>query len=190
MPGYRSVTTAPEASMSLPAEAVRLTGEGIVLREWESADLPVMVELFDTPDVAARTPLRSPFDLAAAREYFAMIERTRAEGRRLHLAITADGGSPLGEVLISTSQGTMGYAVGPAHRGRGLAQRAGRLLVDYAHRVLGLSPVRLEIERDNAASIAVARAMDFRETGEAPTPVYEKGRSFSLYSWSHDAPLQ
>ncbi|MGW0396050.1 GNAT family N-acetyltransferase [Streptomyces sp. NPDC003042] len=143
--------------MPLPVSPVLLAGHGFILREWGNADLPAMVELFDEPDIADRTPLSSPFDTRAARDYLEMIHRTRAEGQRLHLAITTDGLKPLGEVLLNLSRGTMGYAVGTAHRGQRLALRAAQLVTDYAHQILELPRVLLEIEADNAPSIAVAR---------------------------------
>lgn len=174
--------------MPLPVSPVRLTGHDLVLREWEDADLSAMVELFDEPDIANRTPLCSPFGLDAAREYLEMIHRTRAEGQRLHLAITTDGHKPIGEVMLNLSRASMGYAVGAAHRGQRLALRAAQLLVDYAHQVLELPRLLLEIEADNAPSIAVARALDFRPTNEEPEQVAGKGRAVVLHAWTHDAP--
>ncbi|MDN3296997.1 GNAT family N-acetyltransferase [Streptomyces ficellus] len=167
---------------------VTLTDGDLVLREWTDADLPAMVELFDEPAVAYRTPLASPFDEAAAAAYLAMIRRTRADGSRLHLAITRNGGAPLGEVLLSTGQGAIGYAVGAAHRGQGLASRATRLLTAHAHRVLGLPRVVLQIEPDNTASTAVARAAGFRLTDEAPETARSNGRTHTLLTWAHEAP--
>ncbi|WP_217518577.1 GNAT family N-acetyltransferase [Streptomyces lunaelactis] len=177
-----------EDSMPLPVSPVRLTGHDLVLREWEEADLPAMVELFDEPEIAARTPLASPFDLDAARQYLEMIHRTRVEGQRLHLAITVDGHKPLGEVLLNLSRGTMGYGVGTPHRGQRLAVRAGRLLTDYAHQVLQLPRVLLEIEADNAPSISVAQALDFRPTNDESEQVEGKARTFVLHVWAHDVP--
>ncbi|QGV78631.1 GNAT family N-acetyltransferase [Streptomyces ficellus] len=164
-----------------------LTDGEIVLREWTDADVPAMAELFDDPAVAHRTPLASPFDEAAATAYLTMIRRTRADGTRLHLAITRDGGTPLGEVLLGVTSGAIGYAVGAAHRGQGLAHRATRLLTAHAHAVLGLRRVILQIEPDNAASTAVARAAGFRPTGEPPATVRSNGRPHTLLTWAHDA---
>ncbi|OKK06401.1 hypothetical protein AMK26_10255 [Streptomyces sp. CB03234] len=165
-----------------------LTDGQIVLREWTDADVPAMTALFDEPAVAYRTPLASPFDEAAARAYLTMIRRTRADGTRLHLAITENGGAPLGEVLLGLVQGALGYAVGAAHRGQGLASRATRLLTGHAHAVLGLPRVILQIEPDNAASTAVARAAGFRLTDEPPETVRSNGRTHTLLTWAHDAP--
>ncbi|MFJ3841983.1 GNAT family N-acetyltransferase [Streptomyces sp. NPDC090054] len=176
--------------MPLPVSPVLLASHGLILREWGNADLPAMVELFDEPDIADRTPLSSPFDMTAARDYLEMIHRTRAEGQRLHLAITTDGHKPLGEVLLNLSRGTMGYAVGTAHRGQRLALRAAQLVTDYAHQILELPRVLLEIEADNVPSIAVARALDFSLTNDEPERVEGKGRAFILHIWTHDNPAR
>ncbi|MFF8287897.1 GNAT family N-acetyltransferase [Streptomyces sp. NPDC016309] len=172
----------------MPPTPASLTDGHLVLREWTDADLPAMSELFDEPDVAQRTPLASPFDRAAATAYLAMIRRTRADGTRLHLAITEHGGPPLGEVLLGVGQGAIGYAVGAAHRGRGLAAGATRLLTRHAHEVLGLPRVVLLIEPDNTASAAVARAAGFRLTAEPPVTVRGNGRTHPLLTWAHTAP--
>jgi hypothetical protein len=64
--------------------SIRVTGLGLYLREWTDDDLPVMVELFDDPAVAQWTPLASPFDLTAARNYLDQARTRRAEGHSVH----------------------------------------------------------------------------------------------------------
>jgi len=49
--------------------AIQLTRRGLILREWSDDDLPHMVELFDDPLGDRFPPLRSPFNLSAARAY-------------------------------------------------------------------------------------------------------------------------
>ncbi|NBE56575.1 GNAT family N-acetyltransferase [Streptomyces boluensis] len=179
----------------LPAEPVVIRGDGLVLREWTEADLPAMSELFDDPAIAHRTPLASPFDAAAARAYLDRARATRADGTRLQLAVTEDGGAPLGEVLLGSlgterpaGAVTLGYAIGGAHRGRGLAPRATRLLTAYAHDSLGITRVRLQIEEDNAASVGVARAAGYRLLADVPPVAAEqKGRKYLLKAWEHTA---
>ncbi|WP_395110780.1 GNAT family N-acetyltransferase [Actinomadura sp. SCN-SB] len=168
---------------------LRLNGHGLVLRRWREDDLPTMVELFDDPDIAYRTPLASPFDLAAARAYLDKAHRLYIEGQRIQLAITEEGDDrPLGEVLFNRAGRTIGYGIGAAHRRRRLAVRAVRVLTDYAHRRLGLPHVYLEIEPDNDPSKGVARAAGYRPTGRPPQPVTDKGRVYTLETWVHDAP--
>ena len=187
--GRHRTTTARDARdvRAIPRE-LRLAGDGVVLREWTEDDLPVMVELFDDPEIAYRTPLASPFDLDAAREYLAVIRRTRAEGRRIQLAITADGGRARGEVVLNLTAGTIGYVLGTAHRGQGLAVRAVRVLTDHAHRALVVASLCAQIEPDNRASTAVAEAAGYRLTARAPERAEDKGRSFALLTWVHECP--
>ncbi|MEU4534151.1 GNAT family N-acetyltransferase [Streptosporangium sp. NPDC023825] len=172
-------------------ERVRLSGHGVVLREWEDDDLAAMVELFDDPEVAYWTPLASPFDPEAARVYLERARRRRASGERLQLAITADGGEPAGEVLLMLSGlgldvAEIGYGLGAAYRGRGLASGAVRVMTEFALRTVGVSRLLLEIEAGNAASVAVARAAGYRLTDAPPVLSEEKGRSLVLRTWEYE----
>jgi RimJ/RimL family protein N-acetyltransferase len=141
-----------------------------------------MVKLFDDPEVAHWTPLVTPFDLEAAQAY---LDKAHADNGRFQLAITVDGGEPMGEVLLMTDKATLGYSVGPAFRGQRLAVRALKLLTTYAHEEAGLPRVILEIEPDNAASSGVARSSGYQLTDLPPTIVTDKGREVSLLTWEH-----
>jgi RimJ/RimL family protein N-acetyltransferase len=154
-----------------------------VLREWTPGDLPAMTGLFDDPEVAYRTPVASPFGLAAADAYLQMIQRARADGTRLHLAITVDGSRPCGEVLLNLAMNSIGYSVGAAFRGRSLARRAAALMTFYAHHALGMTQVRAQIEPDNHASIAVAEKIGYCLSDEGPEQVEDARRSYTLLTW-------
>ncbi|MFF3256037.1 GNAT family N-acetyltransferase [Actinacidiphila glaucinigra] len=77
----------PEPSPQPVPTDLRISGLGLILREWHDDDLPAMVTLFDDSAVDRFTPLRSPFDLQAARAYLTRARQRRAEGR-VQLAIT------------------------------------------------------------------------------------------------------
>src|SRR3954462_11680838 len=145
---------------------IRIAGMGVVLREWTAGDLRAMVEIFDDPEVAYRTPVASPFDLDAAGAYLQKIHQARGEGTRRHLAIPVEGGKPCGEVLLNLTAGSIGYTVGASFRGQGLARRAAALMTGYAHQVIGMTQVRAEIEPGNQESIAVAEGLGYRPSGE------------------------
>ncbi|MFF3405110.1 GNAT family N-acetyltransferase [Streptomyces sp. NPDC002742] len=178
------------SSMSSFPERIELSGEGLVLRDWTEADLTAMPDLFDHPDIAYWTPLVSPFDEAAARARLERDRQLRAQGTVMLLAITVDGGAPLGEVMLRRApEGTeLGYAVGPAHRGQGLAARAVRVMANYAFEQLGASQVILELEAENAASVGVATKAGF---GLLDVPLItgeEKGRPYALQTWGLNRP--
>ncbi|MEA2282796.1 MAG: hypothetical protein QOK21_3403 [Solirubrobacteraceae bacterium] len=166
---------------------VRVRGDGVVLREWTDADLPALVELFDEPEIAAWTPIESPFDAAAAARYLGRARVRRAEGRALQLAVTTDGGAPRGEVLLFDPAGgtaELGYAIGAAHRRRGLARAAVLALVDHAATAFGLTTFVLRIPPANTASHAVARACGFAPAGVPLVTRAAKGRRVRLETWS------
>ncbi|MFF7237697.1 GNAT family N-acetyltransferase [Streptomyces collinus] len=171
-------------------ERIELSGEGLVLRDWTEADLAAMPELFDHPDIAYWTPMVSPFDNAAARARLERDRQLRADGTTILLAITVDGGAPLGEVMLRrASEGAeLGYAIGPAHRGQGLAARAVRVMAAYAFEQLGERQVILELEAENAASVAVATKAGFRLLDVPLIMGEEKGRPFALQTWGLDRP--
>jgi RimJ/RimL family protein N-acetyltransferase len=152
---------------------ITLIGDGVQLREWVPDDLDDLVELLDDPDIARWTPMPSPFDIEAGIAYLKRARQGRTSGQRIQLAITADGGKPLGEVLLfgvdaGLKEAELGYLVGAEHRQRGLAAGALSLLSGYAHSALHLSRLLLRIDPGNAASCAVARRCGYRLTGEAP----------------------
>ena len=152
---------------------IALTGDGISLREWRDEDLDDLVELLDEPDIARWTPMPSPFDLEAGVAYLKRARQTRANGQRIQLAITLDGGKPVGEMLLfgvdaGLREAELGYLVGATHRRRGLASAALSLLSGYARSTLGLHRLLLRIDAANEASCAVARRCGYRLTGEPP----------------------
>jgi RimJ/RimL family protein N-acetyltransferase len=178
--------------MSPFPERMELTGEGLVLRDWTEADVTVMPGLFDDPDIAYWTPIVSPFDAVAARTRLDRARQLRAEGTAILLAITADGGRPLGEVMLRRAPGgtELGYAVGPAHRGLGLAVRAVRVMAAYAFEQLAAEQVVLKLEAENSASVAVASRAGFTLLDVPSVTGEEKGRPYLLQTWGLGSPAE
>lgn len=154
-----------------------VTGDGLVLRPLAATDAAALPALYDDPDVARYTPIESPFDAAAAQRYLDRAAGQTQAGQAVHLAITLDGGAPLGEVLaFAPRHGAadapdadttleLGYVVGPAHRGQGLATRALRLLGAAVVRDLDVTRLVLRIDAGNVASERVAAACGYVDTG-------------------------
>lgn len=171
--------------------SIRLSGDGILLREWAETDLAALVELYDDPEIDRWTPVPSPFDSTAASEYLAKAHEGREDGRKkAQLAITTDGKQPRGEVLLFRNEldardVELAYGVGSQHRRQGLASRAVGLAADYAHRQRGVRRVLLRIEPGNCPSVAVARATGFQLTDDEPVTLEVKGRQIRLLTWCH-----
>jgi RimJ/RimL family protein N-acetyltransferase len=152
---------------------ITLIGDGVHLREWSPDDLDDLVELLDEPDVARWSPMPSPFDREAGVAYLRRAQHGRTTGQRIQLAITADGGKPMGEILLfgvdaGRREAELGYLVGAEYRRRGLAAGALSLLSGYAHGTLRFSRLLLRIDPGNTASGAVARRCGYRLTPEPP----------------------
>jgi RimJ/RimL family protein N-acetyltransferase len=167
---------------------IAVKGDGLHLREWRSADLADLVELLDDPDIARWTPMPSPFDLDAGEAYLARALQMRTTGQRIQLAITVDGGTPLGEVLLfgvdaGLGEAELGYLVGAAYRRRGLATGALTLLVRYARTTLKLHRLLLRIDSANQASCAVARRCGFQLVREPPILQEGPYGTTSLDTW-------
>ncbi|WP_250001497.1 GNAT family N-acetyltransferase [Actinoplanes sp. M2I2] len=150
-----------------------LTGDGLVLREWRSDDLDDLVRMLDEPEIARWTPMPSPFDVEAGIAYLKRCYQNRVTGQRIQLAITSDGGRPLGEVLLygvdlGLKEAELGYLVDARERRRGLASGALSLLSAYAQSSLQLSRLLLRIDPRNVGSTAVARRCGYQLTGEPP----------------------
>ncbi|MFJ6015274.1 GNAT family N-acetyltransferase [Streptomyces sp. NPDC092952] len=173
--------------------SLRLSGDGIQLREWTESDLSALVELYDDPEMDRWTPVPSPFTSEAARAYLAKARRGPGEGRRnVQLAITTDGGQPCGEILLfrcelDARDVELAYGVGSRHRRQGLASRAVGLMASHASRELGARRVLLRIEPANLPSEAVARATGFRLTDDEPLTREAKGRRVELLTWCHES---
>lgn len=92
-------------------------------------------------------------------------------------------------MLRRAPEGTeIGYALGPAHRGRGLAARAVRVMAAYAFEELGVDRVILELEAENASSVGVATRAGFRLLDVPLITGEEKGRPYALQTWGLDRP--
>lgn len=165
-----------------------LEGDGLRLREWRPEDVEDLVVLLDDPDIARWTPMPSPFDLEVGIAYLARARQARLSGQRIQLAITVDGGTPLGEVLLfgvdaGLREAELGYMVGAAHRRRGLASGALSLLAGYARSTLQLQRLVLRIDPRNEGSCAVARRTGFRLTDEPPILQEGPHGPSTLHTW-------
>ncbi len=171
-----------------PWSGGEVRGEGLVLRPWRLRDVPWMVELFDTAEMDRWTPLAHPFDEDAATSYVNNAHQGLSAGT-LQLAITENGGEPLGEVLLfgTDEDGTceLAYAVGYNHRGQSLAARSVRAVLPVACEA-GYRRARLRIAVDNSPSQLVATAAGFTLSDEPLQRRERKGHLLHMATWRRE----
>jgi RimJ/RimL family protein N-acetyltransferase len=134
------------------------------LRPWADADLATVADLATDPYVPLIGTVPSPFTEAAGLAYIARQHQRLVDGSGWSFAVEdrtsgrAVGGAGLW--LHDGGPATAGYVIAPRDRGRGLATAALQALTGFA-RAVGVGPLELEIEPDNAASRRVAERAGF-----------------------------
>lgn len=147
----------------------------LLLRPLRDDDTPALWAAGQAEDIGRYTSIECPFTMEAAGRLIAAAAVDWWAGRAARFAIIADEGEP-GEIFAGTASllhidaaggaAEVGYWLGPAARGRGLARRAVALLSAWALGPLGLARLHLMVDLDNAPSHAVALAAGYRRAGE------------------------
>jgi RimJ/RimL family protein N-acetyltransferase len=149
---------------------VRVPGEewtdGVIrLRRFVAADAPAVARACDDEVSARFLPgLPFPYGEEDARAYVAWCDELWHEAQRFPFAVVDPATDALlGAIDVRPVGGgsDVGYWIAPWARGRGVASRALRLVVDIAFRDLGAKQLELETHLDNAASQRVAEAAGF-----------------------------
>ena len=134
-----------------------------------------------------RVPTRPSADFAD--EWIARYDEGWREGSRAGFAIETHDGEFLGLGLFVSieqegRQGEIGYVVGPAARGRGVATRTLQLLTDWGFTGLGLERIELWIDVTNAGSERVAERVGYVHEGVLRSYWFKEDirRDFGIWS--------
>ena len=97
---------------------------------------------------------------------------------------TSVGSIGFGKLDQANRSAEIGYAIGRAYWNRGIATRAGRLVVAYGLNILGLERIQALVLPDSTASIRVLEKLDFQREGilRAYRIVNGARRDYALYS--------
>jgi RimJ/RimL family protein N-acetyltransferase len=155
-------------------------GDGVVeLSPWRARDLPALAEASRDSAITSITAVPPTASRAAGLEFIrARLQAARA-GEALSMAILDSatgrtvGGINLNSLDWRRRAARAGYWVLVAHRQRGVASRALRLLTEWAFAgPLALEQLELRAEPGNAASIAVARSVGYAPAGTIVAPAF------------------
>jgi RimJ/RimL family protein N-acetyltransferase len=166
----------------LQDEAIRLVP---LTPEHESG----VAELVDDGDVREFTRVPSTPAPGFPAHWLAAYEKGWRDGSRAGFAIETHDGEFLGmgmfvSIEAEGRQGEIGYVVGPAARGRGVATRTLQLLTDWGFSGLGLRRIELWIDVANAGSERVAERVGYEQEGVLRSVWFKEDirRDFGIWS--------
>lgn len=160
-----------DAADHVPAGIPRLQGPRLVLRGFREDDLDDFYGVHSNQQVMRYWSFPAWTHISQATEYFASARSGRDPERLLCWATTlADTDRLIGGVTlfaINRAQGRaeIGYVLGSAHWGKGYAQEAMSLVLDFAFGELGLRRIEADIDPRNAGSCKLAQRMGFVREG-------------------------
>jgi N-acetylneuraminate synthase len=157
-------------------EPLRLGDGEVALRPMANEDAPLIVRWRNQPEVAAQLFSEHPPTLEDHQAWFANLQR---RSDRLEFVIVA-GDKPVGTIGLSqidfgARSAEYGILIGEEQfRGRGIAGRASKLLLQFAFEVLDLAHVDLALFRDNEGARRLYEKLGFVE--QLPAPPAQKQR--------------
>ena len=151
-----------------------LSTDRLTLRPWHPTDVPALHRLINDWEVVRNlAAVRFPYSLDLAQEWVALSAERLAEGSAYNLAITGvDAGAELlvGGIGLRVDaagrRAELGYWVGRAFWGHGVASEAAQRLARWGLANLDIDRITATALTDNAGSITVLRKAGFRQTGE------------------------
>jgi RimJ/RimL family protein N-acetyltransferase len=151
-----------------------LEGARVRLRSLTADDAPAILEIFGDPRVTLYMGLGPR---ASEAEALALIDEIHDLGRRdvlyqWGIAGRADdrvlGTVTLAHLDLRNRRAELGFALGTASWGRGLATEAVRLALDRAFTGMALHRVEADVDPRNARSLALLERLGFRREGYLP----------------------
>jgi ribosomal-protein-alanine N-acetyltransferase len=173
----------------LPLPEPPLGDEEFVLAPFAEADLGLLVDYCNDPEIARFTFLPVPYEEHHAREFVGNQRARRERGEALDLSIRdRRGGELLGAVGLRAFRAErasveVGYWIAPPARGRELAPRSVRAITGWALANLPLRRVDLPLDSRNDASRRVAEKSGFSLTTEHRR-LHAKGREWLMDVYS------
>jgi RimJ/RimL family protein N-acetyltransferase len=147
-----------------------LADDAIRLVPMEARHVPGIDALLEDGDVQRHTRVPSEPPPGYGKTWLGRYEEGWRDGTRAGFAIEGHDGEFLGlgmviNIELQGRQAEIGYVVGRAARGRGIATRTLRLLTDWGFGELGLERIELWIDVENTGSERVAERAGYVREG-------------------------
>ncbi len=161
----------------------------LLLRSLERGDIPAIVRLAGTREIAATTlHIPHPYDSADAEDFLARMDGECRQGNAAVFAITISSNGELcgacGLHVASVQQrAELGYWIGVPYWGRGFATEAARAVVEFGFNTLGLHRIHASHFAGNNASGRVLEKIGMRHEGRSREHVQKWGRFVDLENY-------
>lgn len=149
----------------------RLEGPRVVLRPLTLGDAPDLLAVFGDPEVCRYWSTTALRDLAEAEELVRDVESLFRARELFEWGIAERSGegvigtATLFHVTTANRRAEIGFAVGRAHQGRGLASEAVAILIAFAFDSLGLHRLEADVDPRNGPSLRLLERQGFRREG-------------------------
>lgn len=165
-----------------------LRTERLLLDHFTPVDVPELARLANAREISDTTlAIPYPYTLDHARAFLALMDLEHRNGTGLALAIRlSEGPASQGPTLVGSiglkdidrehSQAELGYWVGVAWWGRGIATEAAGAVVNYAFDCLELNRVSAHSMMRNSASVSVLERLGMQREGVLRQRVLKEGR--------------
>jgi ribosomal-protein-alanine N-acetyltransferase len=165
-----------------PLQTARLT-----VRPVEAADLTDLMAVNGDAEVCRFLPYEAWPSLDEAQAWLARME-TLCAGGQAHQLVMVREGRAVGTVLLfrwdePSARIELGYALGRAHWGQGIAHEALAAVLGAAFGPLGLRRIEAQVQPDNRASNALIERLGFRLEGVLRQRWVAKGRAYDVNAW-------
>jgi len=161
----------------------------LLLRSFESGDIPAIVRLAGAKEVAGTTVhIPHPYITADAEDFIARMEAEYRQGSVAGFAITLANSREFcgacGLHLAPLQQrAELGYWIGVPYWGRGLATEAARAVVEFGFYTLGLHRIHASHFAANRASGRVLQKIGMRHEGCSREHIMKWGRFVDLENY-------
>lgn len=166
--------------------AILLETPRLILREWRESDIPELVPLIGTREVA-ETTLRIPFpyEKKHACEFIASVPKEHEV--RLAIQVRSDGRLAGGIGLhpkMEHQRAEIGYWIGVPFWSKGYATEAAREVVRYGFETLNLNRIFGGLFEGNAASRAILLKLGMEYEGCARQSVVKWGKPTDVHIYA------
>jgi ribosomal-protein-alanine N-acetyltransferase len=175
-------------AVEFPAQGIS-DGE-ITLRLLAESDLPALVAALQDPEIPRWTRIPKRYGTAEARDWLAHQQGSRESGEGIDtIIVDAATGELLGGIGVphvdwDERRCELGYWLAREHRGRGVMQRAIRLMASWILEALPIDRISIMAAVENAPSRAAAERAGFQFEGVLRSYiVFKDGRhDVAMYS--------